>query len=255
MDLTAILALVGGIGVILVGIFLAAPSPMIFVDPASFFVVIGGGIAAFFLSYPLDKALGIIGSAKVLFTKQNIEVDEVRPVLVSFAEKARREGLLALEDDLEELDDEFLQKGIQLVVDGTDPELVEQIMNTELDYIDDRHSFGAGMFDHMAALFPALGMIGTLIGLIAMLAQLDDPDALGPAMAVALVTTFYGAVMSNMIMAPMNERLSTKNREEILQKELMIEGVLSIQSGDNPRIVEEKLKAFLRDEEIEEEEY
>ncbi len=257
MDLSSIVSVIGTMGVIFIGMAIAG-NPIMFIDGASFFIVIGGGVGAFFISYPMDKCIEFISVLKVVFSGQQLDVDEVRPVMVSFAEKARREGLLALEDDLQELDDEFLRKGIQLVVDGTDPELVEQIMRTELNYIDKRHEFGSGAMVHMAGLFPALGMIGTLIGLVVMLANLDDPDALGPSMAVALITTFYGAVVANALCAPMGQRLSMKNDEEILQKELMIEGVLAIQAGENPRIVEEKLKAFLPEgkvgEEAEEEE-
>ncbi len=260
MDLSSIISIIATLAVILIGMWIASEGALImFVDAASFFIVIGGGLGAFFISYPLNKCRKFLSVLGVVATSQDLEVNEVRPVMVSFAEKARREGLLALEDDLQELDDEFLRKGIQLVVDGTDPELVEQIMRTELEQIDQRHGFGNGAMLHMAGLFPSLGMIGTLIGLIVALAHLDDPDALGPAMAVALLTTFYGAVMANALCAPIGERLSIKNEEEILQKELMIEGVLAIQAGENPRIVEEKLKAFLpasqvMSEEAEEEE-
>ncbi len=253
MDISSVLALIGTFGVIFIGMAIAGQLTM-FVDPASVFIVIGGGIGAFFLSYPLEKCLNFLSVVKVVFSRQQLDVDEVRPVMVSFAEKARREGLLALEDDLQELDDEFLRKGIQLVVDGTDPELVEQIMSTELEQIDDRHSFGSGAMIHMAGLFPALGMIGTLIGLVVMLARLDDPDALGPAMAVALITTLYGAIIANVVCAPMGERLETKNDKEILQKQLMIEGVMAIQAGENPRIVEEKLKAYLPESKVTDEE-
>lgn len=253
MDLGGVLSIVGTFAVIIVGMIMAG-NPVMFVDPASFFIVIGGGIGALFFSYPVDKCLEMIGILGVVFRSQDLDVNEVRPVLVSFAEKARREGLLALEDDLAELNDEFLQKGLQLVVDGTDPEVVEDILSRELDYIHERHQFGAGVMEHMAGLFPALGMIGTLIGLVVMLGNLDNPDQLGPSMAVALITTFYGAVMANVVAAPMAERLSTKSDAEILQKELMIEGILSIQAGDNPRIVEEKLKAFLKRSDIDEQE-
>ncbi len=255
MDLSSIIAIVATALVIIIGMFVASEGNLLmFVDTASVFIVIGGGIGAFFISYPLNKCRKFLSVLRVVATTQQLDVNEVRPVMVSFAEKARREGLLALEDDLHELDDEFLRKAIQLVVDGTDPELVEQIMRTELNQIDQRHGFGSGAMIHMAGLFPSLGMIGTLIGLITMLAHLDDPDRLGPAMAVALITTFYGAVIANALLAPMGERLNTKNDEEILKKELMIEGVLAIQAGENPRIVEEKLKAFLPASKIAEEE-
>lgn len=252
MDFSGIISIVGTIGVIIVGMTLAG-SPAAFIDAASFFIVIGGGVGTLFFSYPLKKCFDLLGVVKVVFRKQQLDVNEVRPVMVSFAEKARREGLLALEDDLAELNDEFLQKGLQLVVDGTDPEVVEDIMTKELDYLHERHQWGSGVMDHMAGIFPAIGMIGTLIGLVVMLGNLDNPDQLGPSMAVALITTFYGALVANVVVAPMGERLRTKNEQEVLQKELMIEGVLSIQAGDNPRIVEEKLKAFLKKSDLEEE--
>ncbi len=255
MDLSSIISIVGTGLVIIIGMFVASEGNLfMFVDAASIFIVIGGGVGAFFISYPLNKCKRFLSVLRVVCTSQELDVNEVRPVMVSFAEKARREGLLALEDDLHELDDDFLRKAIQLVVDGTDPELVEQIMRTELEQIDQRHGFGSGAMIHMAGIFPSLGMIGTLIGLIVMLAHLDDPDRIGPAMAVALITTFYGAVIANALLAPMGERLNTKNDEEILKKELMIEGVLAIQAGENPRIVEEKLKAFLPASKIAEEE-
>lgn len=249
MDISGIISVISTFGVIIIGMAIAG-SPARFVDAASFFIVIGGGIGTLFFSYPLKKCIELIQVLKVVFRSQQLDVNEVRPVMVSFAEKARREGLLALEDDLVELNDRYLRKGLQLVVDGTDPDVVEEIMRKELHYLNRRHSFGSGVMDHLAGVFPSLGMIGTLIGLVVMLGNLENPDQLGPSMAVALITTFYGAVIANVVAAPMGERLRTKSEEEKLQKELMIEGVLSIQAGDNPRIVEEKLKAFLRESDL-----
>jgi chemotaxis protein MotA len=165
--------------------------------------------------------------------------------IVSFAEKARREGLLALESDVSELEDEFLKKSIQLVVDGTDPELVKAILDTEIGILEDRHSANKAIFDAIAELGPAYGMIGTLIGLIAMLGNLQDVSALGPGMAVALITTMYGSMMANMFSIPIAKKLSARSAKEIVSMELMVEGILAIQAGENPRIVEEKLKVFL----------
>jgi chemotaxis protein MotA len=165
--------------------------------------------------------------------------------LVYFTEKARREGILALEDEVETLDDEFFKKGLQLVVDGSDPELVRNILETELAFVEERHKSGQGIFITMATLAPAFGMIGTLIGLINMLKHLDDPAVIGPNMAVALITTFYGALFANLICIPIASKLNIRSGQEVLLKELVIEGVLSLQAGENPRLVEEKLKAFL----------
>lgn len=168
--------------------------------------------------------------------------------MLVFAEKARREGLLALEQDVMEINDPFLQKGIQLVVDGTDPELVRNILETKLTFLEERHQKGRGLFSTMGQLAPSFGLIGTLIGLIQMLSQLDDPTNLGSGMAVALITTLYGALLANLLFNPLAGKLRIRSLEEVLLKEVMIEGVLSIQAGENPRIVREKLNAFLATE-------
>jgi chemotaxis protein MotA len=169
-------------------------------------------------------------------------------MIVTFSEKARREGLLALEDDLDELEDDFLRKGIQLVVDGTDPEIIRNILETELNNMTTRHSAGIKVFDDLSVLTPAFGMLGTLIGLILMLRNIEDKAQIGPNMAVALVTTFYGVFAAYLVFIPISNKLAHINEQEILLREIMIEGTLSIQSGDNPRIVKEKLVSFLTPE-------
>ena len=158
---------------------------------------------------------------------------------------ARREGILALEDSASELDDAFMKKGIQLAVDGTAPDILKEIMEIEIAYIEERHSLGQDILGFLADACPAFGMIGTLIGLIQMLKTLEDPSQIGAGMAVALITTFYGAFVANLFAIPMAAKLKTRTKEEVLCKTLVIEGVMSIQSGDNPRIVEEKLKSYL----------
>ncbi len=166
-------------------------------------------------------------------------------LLVSFAEKARREGILALENSMAEIQDDFIRSGLRLAVDGVEPELIKDILHTELAFIEDRHRNGQAIFDYMGAAAPAFGMIGTLVGLVKMLQNLSDPNAIGPAMAIALLTTMYGAVIANVIFIPVAGKLKMRTAEEILLKEVAIEGVMSIQSGDNPRILEQKLLAFL----------
>lgn len=246
MDIIYVLAMTVGIGgVLYLTILFGQGNLLIFISAASAFCTIGGTIVATAIStqarnYPKIWRL-IIKGAKP--PKENPR--EIIPTLVSFAEKARREGLLALEDNIEELDDEFLKKGIQLVVDGTDPELVKAIMNTELAALASRHEDSNKIFRDMAALAPAWGMIGTLIGLVVMLENLSDPTSIGAGMATALITTFYGAVAANGIFMPVANRLDEYSRIEYTTREVMIEGMLAIQSGDNPRIVEEKLLAFL----------
>ncbi|HHW14561.1 MAG TPA: motility protein A, partial [Firmicutes bacterium] len=198
-----------------------------------------------FVQFPLEAILDIPRILRKVFVVKKQDAAQVIAMMVGFAQKARREGLLALEDEVQQLDDEFLKKGIQLVVDGTDPQLVRNILEVELTFLEERHAAGASILTFWAATAPGFGMIGTLIGLIQMLGNLNDPGSLGPSMAVALVTTFYGSIAANWICNPMAQKLKARSSEEILLKEVMIEGILSIQAGENPRIVEEKLKAFL----------
>ena len=164
---------------------------------------------------------------------------------MAFSEKARREGLLALEDDLEEIEDGFLRKGIQLVVDGTDPEIIKNILYNELNQIQSRHQSGALLIDDWSKQAPAFGMFGTILGLIILLAKIEDRTTIGKGMAVALLTTFYGIIISYLVFGQIKKKLEDRDGAETLVREIMVEGVLSIQSGDNPRILEEKLLCFL----------
>lgn len=245
MDIATIGGITAGLVFLLLGVIFAQGNLFLFVSPASVMITVGGSFAALLASYPLGYILGIGKIARFAFFSPDVNAKEMIITLVSFSEKARREGLLALEDDLDELDDEFLKKGIQLVVDGTDPELVRRIMETELENIMERHEKGKKVFDDWALLSPAFGMIGTLIGLVLMLVNLEDKSAIGPGMSTALITTLYGAIMANSILIPIANKLEIRANEEVLLKLIMIEGTLSIQSGDNPRIVRDKLIAFL----------
>lgn len=187
-------------------------------------------------------AVKVLGVA--LFRKKPTPQQTIR-LLVDLAQKARREGLLALDEEAEELDDYFLRKGLRLVVDGADPETVRQILDIEITFLEERHQSGQRIFDHLGAVAPAFGMVGTVIGLIIMLGNLDNPESIGPAMAVALITTFYGVVLANLIFLPIAGKLRVISDEEVLMREVMIEGILSIQAGENPYIVEQKLESFL----------
>ncbi|MCK4967391.1 MotA/TolQ/ExbB proton channel family protein [bacterium] len=244
MDLATIIGLALGVIIPVVAILMKG-SIFLFMDATSVILVLGGTFAAVAISYPLKDILGIAGVVKNSFFSKEESVHEVIALLVKFAERARREGILALEKQLEEVTDTFLRNGIQLAVDGTEPELLKDIMETELMYLETRHKKGRGMLETFEKFAPAWGMIGTLVGLILMLANLDDPDALGPGMAVALITTLYGSLLANLVFGPLAGKLGIKSQAEILIRELMIMGILSIQSGDNPRIVEQKLNSFI----------
>lgn len=244
MDIATVVGLILGIGLILGAIVVGSPL-IIFIDIPSVLIVGGGVFATLLIQFPLSCVMNMLAVLKnALFVKAISPLDTVS-TLVSFAERARREGILALEGSMDEIEDEFIQSGLRLAVDGVEPELIKDILQTELAFIEDRHKLGSSMWGFIGASGPAMGMLGTLIGLVQMLQNLSDPSSIGPSMAVALLTTFYGALMANVIAIPIEGKLKIRSAEEILIKEVAIEGVMSIQSGDNPRILEQKLLAFL----------
>ncbi|MDR5658261.1 flagellar motor protein [Serpentinicella sp. ANB-PHB4] len=244
MDIATIVGILIGL-VFIVGGILVNGEINAFLDLAGALIVLGGTISATFVAYPIAKVFEAMKIVSKAFSNQNIQPQEIINKIINLANTARKEGLLALEEAAEEVDDKFLMKGIMLIVDGTDPELVRNLLETELNFIEERHKSGQGIFETMGTLSPAFGMIGTLIGLINMLRTLDDPSSIGPSMSVALVTTFYGSLLANLLFIPIASKLKLRSKEEILRKEIMVEGLLSIQAGENPRIIEEKLKAFL----------
>ena len=244
MDISTAAGILLGVAFLLIGI-LESGSIGTYIDRASVMITIGGTIAATLISFPLPKLVETLKSVRHVFFGRELNAAEAIEKIIELANTARREGLLALEEAAMQLDDEFLKKGILLIVDGTDPELVRNILETELSFLEERHSTGQSLFETMGAISPAFGMIGTLIGLINMLRTLDDPSTVGPNMAVALITTFYGAVLAYLFFLPMARKLKLRSKEEILLKEILVEGMLSIQAGENPRIIEEKLVAFL----------
>lgn len=245
MDIGTLGGIVVGFGLIIWSIIAAGAAIGDFIDIPSVIIVIGGTFSAIFIAFPMKQVLTIGAVFSKTVSGGTANASEIITKIVELANVARREGLLALEEAVGQVKDDFLKKGVMLIVDGTDPELVKSILETELSYIEARHSDGKGLFDTIGSLGPAFGMIGTLIGLVAMLNNLEDPSTIGPSMAVALITTFYGSVIANLVCIPIAKKLSIKSGEEILVREIMIEGLLSIQAGENPRIIEEKLKAFL----------
>ena len=253
MDLLSIIgAIFGFFAVSILGIMFSGGRLFDFISISSIFIVVGGTASALMMSQPAHRLKEMTKIMAKVFKEEKMDAKETILTLVSFSEKARREGLLALEDDLDELEDVFLRKGIQLVVDGTDPELVRKIMENELGYMEERHAAGKQMFDDLGTLAPAFGMLGTLIGLIIMLQNLEDKSSLGQGMSTALITTYYGAILANLYFIPFANKLRDRNEKEVVLREIMIEGVLAIQSGDNPRIVKDRLVSFLPPAEREE---
>ncbi len=245
MDKATIIGLVVGVVLLFWGMTNAASNNMkIYYDFASILIVGGGTLASALISFHLEQVMKAFQLFMITMRSRLPEPSEIIITLVSLAEKARKEGLLALEEETEKISDPFFKRGIQLVVDGTDPQLLKNILETELIFLEERHKKGKAIFETMGSFAPAYGLIGTLIGLVAMLISLDDPKKVGPGMATALLTTLYGAVFANLFCLPVANKLKLRSSEEVLLKEVIIEGILSIQAGDNPRIVEEKLKSF-----------
>lgn len=244
VDLATLIGTVAVFIVVVIGMAMGG-SLRPFWEPGSLFITLGGTLCAVMMSYSMETFLDTIKICKQAFFTKEADIGETINTIVKFADKARREGLLALDEDANNLTDPFLQKGIRLVVDGTTQELVRNILETEVAFVSDRHKTGQSVFETMGAMAPAFGMLGTLIGLIQMLLKLDKPEQIGTGMAVALVTTFYGSVIANMFALPIANKLKNRNAREVFTKQAIIEGVLSIQAGDNPRVVQEKLKSFL----------
>jgi chemotaxis protein MotA len=216
----------------------------IFINWESFVITVLGSFAALLINYSLDEFLTSFKEAQALLKEKVPDPVQMVEEFGAMAVRARREGLLVLEDEIQSMDP-FLGKGLQMIIDGLDPTAVNQVLVTELAQIEERHQTCGGMIGAWAALAPAFGMIGTLIGLVKMLNTLDDPSTIGPSMAIALVTTFYGAVMANMILIPLQGKVAIKSKKVMLQREMILEGLTSLQAGVNPRIIEQRLRAFI----------
>lgn len=244
MDIATIVGVVSAFGLVVIAILMGGGIGL-FIDVPSLLIVVGGTIGATLINYPLKDVFGVFRIVKNALFAQNTSANGVIKRFIDFAYKTRKEGILALENELKSVNDEFLKKGVQLSIDGLEPQEIKFLLDTEIDFIQSRHRLGAEIFTTMGMFAPALGMIGTLVGLVQMLQALDDPSSIGPAMAVALLTTFYGSIMANLICIPIAGKLKTRSKEEMLTKELTVQGVLSLSNGDNPRIIEQKLQAFI----------
>ena len=244
MDISTIIGIIAGTGLLLWAI--TGKSELgPFSDAGSVAIVLGGAFSAVLISFPLKNLLGGGKVVKNCFFSKPADPNAIIADMVKYAEVARRDGILALENVTAEIKDPFLVTGIQMAVDGSDPDLIEAILMSELESVEERHSDGKAIFEAIGRYAPAFGMVGTLIGLVIMLGEMDDPSKIGPAMAIALLTTLYGAVVANLFALPMADKLGLRSREELFLKMIMIKGVMAIQSGDNPRIVEQKLTTFL----------
>lgn len=249
MDITTIIGLIACAAMVVVGIVTGEEGPAAmghFWDPTSVLITLGGSVCCMMVqAKSLPVFLSSFKSMGLAMKVHNIDPAEGIRNIINLSNVARKEGLLALEEAANNIEDDFLKKGIMLIVDGTDPELVRNIMDTELGAIDERHNEKVMFWANWGSMGPAWGMIGTLVGLVNMLYNMEDMSKIGPNMAVALITTLYGSLLSNWICIPISFKLKMHNTDEIKMKEIMVEGLLSIQAGENPRVIEEKLKSFL----------
>jgi len=230
---------------LVIGAILTGGGLDLFINVPSMLIVMGGTFGIIFINFPLKEVLGVASVVKNAFLTKIIALDHTITQLVDFSGKARKEGILALEAASQEVEDDFLKKGMQLAVDGLEPQTIETLLEREIEHIENRHKRGAEILQALGTFSPAMGLVGTLIGLVQMLQSMDDPSSIGPAMAIALLTTFYGAILANVLFLPLAGKLRNRSQEELLSKEMMLEGILSIASGDNPRILESKLHAFI----------
>jgi len=244
MDIATIGGIISAFVLVLIAILMGGRL-MIFVDYPSVMITVGGTIGVTLMHYPLGDIMGVMRVVKNTFFQKKHNSQELIKNIIEMANMARKEGLLSLQSSVRNLQDPFMRVGVQALVDGLEPDAIRDILSTDIEQMEDRHSHGAELLTSMAAYAPALGLIGTLIGLVQMLQNLNDPSKIGPGMAVALITTFYGAVMANMIFLPLSGKLKTRSAEESQYRQIALEGIISISGGTNPRIIEQKLHAFL----------
>lgn len=242
MDLATLLGLLIAFGFIF-GAIATGGSIILFVNVPSLLIVIGGSVAVVLMQFTLSQFFGAIKVALKAFFHKAVDAQELIEQAVVLANVARKEGMMALES--QEIDNQFLNKGIQLCVDGHPPDLVRKMLSKDISLTIQRHETGQKIFKALGGVAPAMGMIGTLIGLVQMLANMDDPKSIGPAMAVALLTTLYGAIIANAFALPLADKLALRSQEEKTNRTLILETISGIQEGMNPRVLEELLKAFL----------
>lgn len=242
MDISTIMGLVFALFAIVLGVGTELGK---MIDIPSFFITVVGSLGATFIAHPSSTSFKIFNIILQSFKNPKIDNIEALRTLYSFSEKARREGMISLEEDLPSVESDFLRDGLRAAVDGTDPEEIRKILEIKMDMYEEEQEEKISVLDTWGTMAPAFGMIGTLIGLILLLDTLTDPSTIGPSMSIALVTTFYGSLIANILALPPAEKLKRRTNKNLNQMRMMLEGVLSIVQGENPRLMEEKLKAFL----------
>ena len=252
MDLATLIGIIGVFGMMIFGIMAGGAGLATYWDLPSLLIVVLGSWFALMYASTIKDALGVFSKIGIAFKLPNFGEKGIVTKLMAMADKARREGLLSLEDEIGDLEDEFMKKGLQLVVDGTDAAIVRDLLEIEIDQMQGRHAAVVGLLNMWAALAPGFGMLGTVIGLIAMMKNLEDKASVGPNMAVALITTLYGSLIANALLTPVMAKLRDFDAREAQSREMVLEGIVSIQAGDNPRVLAMKLLAYLSPEDAKE---
>jgi chemotaxis protein MotA len=244
MDPSTLIGLAAGVAIIAYSM-LSGSVPSMYLHIPSLIITGGGTIAVTLMHFPMKDMLGLVSVVKNAFFQKELTADKQIELISEISEKARKEGILSLEQRLNEINDKFLVKGLRMIIDGVKPEIVAGVLKNEIANMSERHKAGQKILMTMSTYGPAWGMIGTLVGLIDMLASMDDPSKIGMGMATAIITTFYGAVLANLICVPLAGKLETRAKQELIIKNLVLTGVVSIQANENPRMIREKLLTFL----------
>jgi chemotaxis protein MotA len=244
VDLATLLGILVAGGLVVSSIVLGGSGTW-FINYPSLMIVLGGTMGATLINYPLADVISVFKVTKHAFRHRTPNPLTLIPIIVDFAKKARKDGILAFDAQIDKIQDPFLSRGMQMAVDGLESEAIDEVLSTEILWLEERHRLGADIYTTMGTFAPAVGIMGTIIGLVQMLMQMQDPSAIGAPMAVALLTTFYGTVLANLLFLPIAGKLRVRSKQELLTKQMVLQGILSIQAGDNHRIVAEKLKAFL----------
>lgn len=245
MDLATLIGILVGLGALLGGFILEGGhlSALLLISP--FVIVFGGTLGAVILSFTLEEIKKIPYFIKKIFSDKKVDYTGTLSLLVDTADRARREGLLSLESQLNTIDDPYISRGMQLIIDGTDPELARNMLEMEIEAYENAEKVGSDIFNAAGGYAPTMGIIGTVMGLVHVLGQLNDPDSLGPAIAAAFLATLYGVASANVLWLPFGTKIKVKTAKEVLLMEMILEGVLSIQAGENPRVIQEKLMTFI----------
>lgn len=244
-DTTTVSGLFIGIGCLLLALWLEGGYLQQLVNIPAAIIVFGGTFGATLIGLSTQQLRNLPQILRQAFVRETIDIPQTIRLLVALSEKARRDGLLSLESDANSTGDEFLKRALQLAIDGTDPELVRDILQMEIAFLEERHRQGEQIFVSMGGYAPTMGVLGTVMGLIHMMSRIESPSMMGPAIATAFVATLYGVSSANLLFLPIASKLRARHADEVLLREVIVEGVLAIQSGENPRIVEQRLRAFL----------